>query len=145
MTPPTGTPRPNRPAAIALGVLVLTTTLRAASYGNAPLAVIAQACGALVICLYAPALGTAVYNQAKRSPCALRFHIAAEAGWDVGGASASLVAAGLLMIGVPLGNCILVSLLGAIASFLLLRRYFAAITTVGSAVVAPALVRQAGP
>jgi DHA1 family inner membrane transport protein len=72
-------------------------------------------------------LGTAIYNQAKRSPCTLRFHIAAEAGWDLGGASALLIAAGLLSAGVPIGTCILVSLLGAMAAFHLLRTYFVAV------------------
>jgi hypothetical protein len=67
---------------------------------------------------------SAIYNQAKRSPCTLRFHIASEAGWDLGGASALLVAAGLLQAGVPIGTCILLSLLGALASFYLLRTYF---------------------
>ena len=82
--------------------------------------------------VYAPALGTAVYNQAKRSPCPLRFHIAAEGGWDLGGASAALICAGLLAAGAPLGACILLSLPGALASFVLLRRYYA-----GSAAAAP--------
>jgi hypothetical protein len=113
-----------RVAWIALAALVFTITLRAAAYGNAPLAVLAQACGALVICLYVPALGTAVYNLAKRSPCPLRFHIAAEGGWDLGGAGASLVAAGLLAAGVPIGGCIMLSLAGAFAVFVLLRRYY---------------------
>ena len=93
------------------------------------LAVIANACGALVSCLYVPALGTAIYNQAKRSPCALRFHIAAEGGWDLGGASAGLISAGLLWLGAPLGACILLSLIGALAAFVLLRRYYAATET----------------
>jgi hypothetical protein len=121
-----------RAVAIATTALALTAALRAASYGNVPLAVIAQACGALVLCLYAPALGTAVYNQAKRSPCPLRFHIAAEGGWDLGGASAALICAGLLAAGAPLGVCIMLSLFGALASFLLLRRYYA-----GNPAVAP--------
>jgi len=125
-----------RAVAIALGALVLTALLRAVSYGNAPLAVIAQACGALVICLYAPALGTAVYNQAKQSPCALRFHIAAEGGWDLGGACAGLMSAGLLAAGAPLTVCILLSLLGALASFVLLRRYYVGSTA--GAPIAPA-------
>jgi DHA1 family inner membrane transport protein len=114
-----------RAAGIALVVLTTATILRALSHGNAPFAVIANACGALVTCLYVPALGTAIYNQAKRSPCTLRFHIATEAGWDLGGATALLIAAGLLAAGVPIGAGILLSLLGAVASFLLLRRYFA--------------------
>jgi hypothetical protein len=114
-----------RAAAIALAVVAGTIALRAASYGNATLAVVANACGALVTCLYVPALGTAIYNQAKRSPCALRFHIAAEGGWDLGGASAGFLAAGLLRLGAPLALCILLSLPGALAAFVLLRRYYA--------------------
>ena len=125
-----------RAAWIALFALVLTTTLRAMSYGNAPFAVVAQAFGALVICLYVPALGTAIYNQAKRSPCPLRFHIAAEGGWDLGGASAGLITAGLLAAGVPVGLCILLSLAGSLAVFMLLRRYYAGSGAGAGAVVA---------
>jgi len=111
---------------IAFATLALTMLLRAVSYENAPLAVIANACGALVGCLYAPTFLTAVYNQAKLSPCALRFHIASEGGWDLGGATASLAAAGMLAAGAPIGPTILLSMFGALASFLLLRRYYAA-------------------
>ena len=116
-----------RAAWIALIALAGTTVFRAVSVGSAPLAVLANASGALVACLYVPVLGTAIYNQAKRSPCTLRFHIAAEAGWDLGGAGALLIAAGLLLAGVPIGTCILLSLLGATAAFHLLRSYFAAV------------------
>jgi hypothetical protein len=129
-----------RAAWIALAALTFTIVLRAASYGNAPFAVLAQACGALVGCLYVPALGTAVYNQAKRSPCPLRFHIACEGGWDIGGAAAGLIAAGLLAIGVPIGVCILLTLFGAVAAFALLRRYFVGI----AAGAAPAIVSDLG-
>jgi hypothetical protein len=113
-----------RAALLALAAIAFTTTLRAAAYGNAPLAVFAQACNALVSCAYTPALGTAVYNLAKRSPCPLRFHIAAEGGWDLGGAGASLISAGLLAAGAPIGACIMLSFLGALAVFVLLRRYY---------------------
>jgi len=113
-----------RVAIVALVTMVASTMLQAVSVGNAPLAVLANASGALVACLYVPVLGTAIYNQAKRSPCTLRFHIATEAGWDLGGASALLVAAGLLHAGVPIGTCLLLSLLGTLASFYLLRTYF---------------------
>ena len=134
-----------RAAWIALAALAIATVLRAASFGNAPFAVLANACGALVTCLYLPALGTAVYNQAKRSPCALRFHIAAEGGWDVGGAAAALIAAGLLALGVPIGVSILISLPGAAASFLLLRRYFAERAPAAEPAMTPVLPRQTGP
>ena len=113
--------------------------VRAASYGNAPFAVVAQACGALVSCLYVPAVGTAIYNQAKRSPCPLRFHIAAEGGWDLGGASSALVAAGLLACGVPLGAGILLSLAGVPALFVLLRRYYGASDVEGEPVLSSEL------
>jgi MFS transporter, DHA1 family, inner membrane transport protein len=114
-----------RAAAIALVALAITIGLRAAAYGNAPFAVFANACGALVTCLYVPALGTAIYNQAKRSPCTLRFHIATEGGWDLGGASAGLISAGLIWLGAPIALSMLMVLLGAVAGFVLLRRYYA--------------------
>jgi DHA1 family inner membrane transport protein len=110
---------------IAFAALALTTLLRALSYDNAVLAVTANALGALVGCLYVPAFGTAVYNQAKRSPCPLRFHIASEGGWDLGGGIGLLLSAGLLAAGVPLSPVILLSLLGTLAGFLLLRHYYA--------------------
>ena len=125
----------SRAAALALAALVVTITLRAVSYGDPALAVIANAAGALVMYLYLPTLGTAIYNQAKRSPCALRFHIAAEGGWDLGGASAGLICAALLWLGAPLGACILLSLFGAFAVFVLLRRYYAATETTTEPVV----------
>ena len=111
--------------AYALGVLVLTTIMRAAAPGHALLAITANALGALVVCLYIPTLMTAVYNQAKRSACTLRFHVATEGAWDVGGASGCLVAALLAASGVSLSVAILLSLLGAGGLFVLLRRYYA--------------------
>jgi DHA1 family inner membrane transport protein len=108
----------------AISVLVLTTVLRAAAPGYAVLAVVANALGAVVVCLYIPTLMTAVYNQAKRSACTLRFHVATEGAWDVGGASGCLIAALLSAFGVSLSVAILLSLLGAAALFVLLRRYY---------------------
>jgi DHA1 family inner membrane transport protein len=113
-----------RATAIGLAVVAVTIALRATSYGDAPLAVLANAIGALVGCLYGPALGTALYNQAKHSPCALRFHIATEGGWDIGGAAGTLIAAALLWLGAPLGVCLLLPLLAVPASFALLRRHY---------------------
>ena len=113
-----------RAALIAFLAASAGAILRAASYDNATFAVVANAGGALVACVYIPAFGTAVYNQAKRSPCALRFHIAAEAGWDLGGATALLATAGLLLAGVPIAAGILLCLPGLVASFLLMRRYY---------------------
>ena len=111
---------------LAGGTMAAIILLRAAAPGNAAIAVIANALGSLGACLYIPTLMTAVYNQAKRAPCPLRFQVAAEGGWDIGGASSCGLAALLAALGVPLSVGILLSLFGAGGAFLLLRRYYAA-------------------
>lgn len=110
----------------SVGLLSLTIALRAGVQGHPVLAVAANAVGSLVGCLYIPTLMTAVYNQAKRSPCVLRFHIVAEGGWDAGIASGLLFAALLVWGGVPIHLTILLSFAGAACSFILLRRYYIA-------------------
>ncbi|MFZ2017896.1 MAG: MFS transporter [Methyloceanibacter sp.] len=114
-----------RAVAYAIGMLVITTLLRASAPGHAILAVIANALGALVVCLYIPTLMTAVYNQAKRSPCTLRFHVATEGAWDVGGAAGLLLSALLASTGAPLSVALLLPLIGAAVLFVELRRYYA--------------------
>jgi DHA1 family inner membrane transport protein len=109
----------------AFGSVALIVGLRAGATGNATLAVLANALGALGACLYIPTLMTAVYTLAKRSPCTLRFHVATEGGWDAGGASGLLVAALMTELGLPLGDSILLSLAGLAATTILLRRYYA--------------------
>ncbi|HEY4264790.1 MAG TPA: hypothetical protein VGM72_05690, partial [Micropepsaceae bacterium] len=84
-----------------------------------------NALGTLAGCLYIPTLMTAVYNQAKRSPCALRFHVATEGGWDIGCAAGCLAVAALSWAGAPLPVGILLSLAGTVLSLVLLRRYYA--------------------
>jgi hypothetical protein len=116
-----------RAAWLATGALALAIVFRAVSYGNPVLAVLANAAGALVGAIYVPTLMTAVYNQAKCSPCPLRFHIATEAGWDAGGAGGCLVAAALLWAGAPVAVAILVSLVAVAGLMALLRRYYGAI------------------
>ena len=109
----------------ACGALASIIALRAAATGNATLAVAANALGALGACLYIPTLMTAVYTLAKRSPCTLRFHVATEGGWDVGGAAGLLATALATELGVPLGDSILLSLAGVAATTIMLRRYYA--------------------
>lgn len=109
---------------LACGSLAVVIGLRAVAYGSPLLAVTANAVGALVSAFYIPTLMTAVYNQAKCSPCAFRFHVATEGGWDAGGTSASLLAALLLWAGAPMALAILLALLGTAASFVLLQRYY---------------------
>ena len=115
-----------RAALYASVTFALVICLRALAVGDAALAVLANAAGALVSGLYNPALMTAVYTQAKRSPCPLRFHIATEGGWDAGGASGLLLAALAIWLGMPLSAGVLMALGGVAVSFVGLHRYYAA-------------------
>lgn len=114
---------------ITFTAVTVVILFRALATHNTALAVVANALGALASCLYIPTLMTAVYNQAKTSPCALRFHAAAEGGWDIGCASGCLVAAIMTGLGAPLSSAILLSLPGVALSFALLRRHYAATGT----------------
>jgi DHA1 family inner membrane transport protein len=114
-----------RAAWIAGGALVLVDLLRVGSYGAPGFVIAANAAAALAGALSGPALMTAVYNLAKDSPCAMRFQIAADGGWDAGAGGACLLGAALLWIGAPMQLAIMLSLPGSLAIFLLLRRYYA--------------------
>jgi hypothetical protein len=120
-----------RAVALAYGVAAAVVLLRAASLGSPWLAVAANAAGALVSALVLPAMMTAVYNLAKASPCALRFHIAAEGGWDIGCGAGCLVAAAIGAAGGSLAFAMLLALLGAGASTWLLWRYYRVNPSVG--------------
>jgi MFS family permease len=110
----------------SVGLLAMVIAMRAAVLHNPALAITANALGALVGCLYVPTIMTAVYNQAKRSPCVMRFHIAAEGGWDVGVSTGLAVASAIVWAGYPIGWAILLSMVGATSVFFLLQRYYAA-------------------
>jgi MFS transporter, DHA1 family, inner membrane transport protein len=101
-----------RAVVIACAVLTLAVLLRAASVGSPWLAVSANALGSLVMPLLLPALGTATYNLAKDSPCPFRFHVATEAGWDVGCSAGCFIAALTSASGAPLSLPILLALPG---------------------------------
>jgi hypothetical protein len=112
--------------ALSLTVLAASAFFRSASTGAAALAVIANATGAFVGCLYVPSVMTMVYNQAKRSPCPLRFHIATEGAWDIGCAGGCLSAAFLSFYGVPLSLGILSSVFSILPLYLAVRRHYGA-------------------
>jgi MFS transporter, DHA1 family, inner membrane transport protein len=109
----------------ALGAVALILVLRAVAIGDPALAVLANAVGGFGVCLYIPTLMAPVYSMAKRSPCTLRFHIATEGGWDLGGAGALLTAALATASGAPLSAGVLQSLAGVAAIVMLLRRQYA--------------------
>ena len=110
---------------LSVSLIAAVIALRAAVLGHPALAVTANALGALVGATYVPTLMTAVYNQAKRSPCVLRFHIAAEGGWDIGVTTGLSLAALLVWLGYPIAYGILISLVGVTTVFTLLQRYYA--------------------
>lgn len=112
---------------LTYGSLAALIVLRAISVDLAALAVITNALGALIGCLYVPTIMTAVYNQAKRSPCPLRFHVVTEGGWDIGGASGCVAAATLSALGAPLSSAILLALAGVALGHFLLHRYYSGI------------------
>jgi hypothetical protein len=112
---------------LAYGSFAALIVLRAISVDSVALAVIANALGALIWCLYAPTIMTAVYNQAKRSPCPLRFHVASEGGWDIGGASGCVAAATLSALGAKLSTAILLALAGIALGHFLLHRYYSGV------------------
>jgi hypothetical protein len=114
----------NRAVVVAIGFTALIVTLRAASMGHPALAILANAAGSLAGCLYIPTIMTAIYSLAKRAPCPLRFQVAAEGGWDTGGALGLLCAALATRMGLPLPGSILLSLAGVVAVGAMLRRYY---------------------
>jgi hypothetical protein len=85
-----------------------------------------NALGAILMPLLIPALGTALYNLAKASPCPLRFQLGTEGGWDVGCFLACLAGAGLLWAGAPLWVLILLALPACVVSVALLWRLYPA-------------------
>jgi len=113
-----------RGVAIAFSALALVLAARVASVGTPWLAVATNAASAIVGCLLVPVQMVPVYNLAKRSPCALRFHIAAEGGWDIGHVAGCLVAAGAIARGATLAEVIPLGFLAVVAQVLLLRRYY---------------------
>jgi hypothetical protein len=110
----------------ATGAIALGVIFRGVAFGSPILAVAANAAAMVVAALYIPTLMTAVYNQAKDSPCALRFHIATEGGYDAGCAAGLLLAAGLLWAKVPMGWVLLLPLAGIVVQAAQLRGYYGA-------------------
>lgn len=106
------------------GGLALITGLRAAGFGHPALAVVANAAGAVAFAIHTPTVMTAIYNLAKASACPLRFHVATEAGFDLSGTVAYLIAGAMIWAGAPLWAGISLAFLSIAAVFVILRRYY---------------------
>ena len=100
-----------RRAAMINAVTLAGTLIARVVCGSSVIPVLAVAFGTTLLSgLYLPSLMTAIYNEAKASPCPFRFHYAAEVGWDIGGASACLISAALCANGVSLHAVIALAL-----------------------------------
>jgi DHA1 family inner membrane transport protein len=117
---------------LAMGAIAAAIVLRALGAGHPVLAVIANAVGAVAVALYVPTVSTAVYNQAKAAPCVLRFHLAAEGGFDLGCVGGCLTAAAVLWARLPIALAILPALLGITVMTALLRRSYGLVGDPGS-------------
>lgn len=114
-----------RRAAVLAFLVMSGALIFRASVTSPALSMVANAMGALVICLYTPPMMGAIYNMSKASPCPLRFHMVTEGGYDLGGSMGCLVSAGLIALGMPLSATMQLALLGALSVMVLLRRYYA--------------------
>jgi hypothetical protein len=115
----------NRYLAIVCCALILSFALRACAEWSVLAAEIANGTGAAVMGLYTPVLMTGVYEQAKRSQAAYRFHFAAEAGWDAGAALGCLAGAGAAWATRTPSLSVLPAALGVVALYLCVRGHAA--------------------
>ncbi|HEY7900379.1 MAG TPA: MFS transporter [Caulobacteraceae bacterium] len=113
-----------RAIAVTYAVAAILVMMRSASLWAPWLAVAANALGALLIPLLSPTVGAATYTLAKASPCALRYQVVGEAGWDLGGMAACLLLALCIDKGLPLGAGILFALAGLAGEVVFLWRLY---------------------
>ena len=112
--------------AVRIGCAALTAAAVARMLGwpVPALAIAANVAAALALPLYATAFNARVYTLARQSPCPLRFHIAAEGGWDMGTCLSCLAAAGLLQAGFGFYLPLAIGVVGCGLGYLTLSRSF---------------------
>lgn len=118
---------------LAYGVAALVGAFKAIAWPVPWLAVSAHAAGALASALIAPAIMTRVYGLAAASPCPLRFHVATEAGWDIGCGLGCLTGGALLAAGQGFSLSLLLGLIGLGAAATALLRGWGGATVQGKA------------
>ena len=103
--------------ALCLGFL-----LRAGASWSPLSAALANATGAAIMGLYGPVLMSVVYDRARQSGAAYRFHFATEAGWDMGAAAGCLAAAAVAWLAMAPSLAVLPGMLGVAALYLCVRQ-----------------------
>lgn len=116
---------PRHSLVIAYGAAALALAFKGAAFAHPLLAVLATALGALVVPMTSTAMLAPLYAMARQSPCVLRFSMATEGGWDLGCASACLIAAAMLAGGASFRLPILLGLAAIAAMALMLGRWYA--------------------
>jgi MFS family permease len=102
--------------------LVVGFLLRASASWSPLAAALANASGAAIMGLYAPVLMSVIYDRAKQSGAAYRFHFTAEAGWDVGAAFGCMAAAAVAALSASLSLAVLPGMLGVAGVYLCARQ-----------------------
>jgi MFS transporter, DHA1 family, inner membrane transport protein len=74
---------------------------------------------------YATAMNSQVYNLARKSPCALRYHVVAEGGWDMGMTVGCGAAALFVHVGLGFFWAIALSVVGCVLGYFVLVRIMA--------------------
>jgi len=113
--------RGERAAKIGCGLWMANVVARSFGFGSPVTAVAANILGATVTPIVVPVMMARVYNLAKLSASPLRFHIAGEAGWDIGTALSCLATAGLIAMGLPFSVPLMLGLLGTAGLYVQLR------------------------
>jgi MFS family permease len=101
--------------------LVVGFALRACASWSPTAATVANASGAAVAGLYVPLLMSVIYDRAKQTGAAYRFHFAAEAGWDMGAVAGCLSAAAVAWLTAIPSLAVLPAALGVGAIFVSVR------------------------
>lgn len=109
-----------RAARIGYGAMALSAIAKCFGFATPWTAVAANAMTTAAWPSYATALNSQVYNLARQSPCALRFHVVAEGGWDLGMAIGCSLAAALVYFGYGYFWAIALGLVGCGFGYILL-------------------------
>jgi hypothetical protein len=101
-------------AAIVCFALGISVLLRVCSGWSALAATLANISGAAVMGFYVPVLISEIYDRAKLSGRAYKFHVVTEAGWDIGAASGCAAGAIFVALGAMPSLSVLPALLGVV-------------------------------
>ena len=106
---------------IGVGALAIAVTLRAFGYAAIWSAVLANAAAAVAWPPYATAFNSRIYHMTRQTPCALRFHVVTEGGWDAGTAIGCFAAAWAIYSGMGFFWPLLGGLVGCVLAYVILE------------------------